>query len=275
MPRPSSSTGCCGAARCLRERSQAEQHDAQPNLARVRCVESIAPSFPGRRAPPSVLVVQSTSAAKAKTPVQRLDGCYFAYLPTTAVPGNFRPSFHRCIEGSHDPRRSPACYCCWPRASARPAAAADTIGGRVFADDDGDGMFDAGESGIADVAVSNGRIVTRTDAAGAYRRPCSAARPSSSSSPRHGAPPGAPIACRCSGGSNRWRGRRRSSTADCRTGQLRHGSIFALQREPRREGDLDVLVFGDPQPKIDDRCRLLRSRHRRAAGRAGTRRGSA
>ncbi len=45
--------------------------------------------------------------------------------------------------------------------------------GVVFLDEDGDGRLSAGEPGIADVTVSNGRDVTRSDRAGYYRLPVS------------------------------------------------------------------------------------------------------
>lgn len=42
------------------------------------------------------------------------------------------------------------------------------ISGIVFADENGDGRHDAGETGVADVLVSNGRDIVRTDARGRY-----------------------------------------------------------------------------------------------------------
>ncbi len=53
---------------------------------------------------------------------------------------------------------------------ARPAEAG-TVRGVVFSDDDADGVRDASESGVAGVAVSNGRDVVVTDASGAYSVP--------------------------------------------------------------------------------------------------------
>ncbi len=46
---------------------------------------------------------------------------------------------------------------------------AETARGTVFEDGNGNGVRDAGEPGIADVAVSNGRDVVTTDADGTYR----------------------------------------------------------------------------------------------------------
>ncbi len=50
-----------------------------------------------------------------------------------------------------------------------PAAAAETVGGLVFDDRNGDGMHQDTEPGVAGVAVSNGLDVVETDAAGRYR----------------------------------------------------------------------------------------------------------
>ena len=49
-----------------------------------------------------------------------------------------------------------------------PAAVAEKAGGRVFEDLNGNGQLDSGEPGIADVRVSNGRDVVRTDSTGTY-----------------------------------------------------------------------------------------------------------
>jgi len=51
------------------------------------------------------------------------------------------------------------------------AAAAATADGLVFADDNGNGLRDPAERGLAGVAVSNGRDVLRTDAAGRWQLP--------------------------------------------------------------------------------------------------------
>jgi hypothetical protein len=50
---------------------------------------------------------------------------------------------------------------------------AQTLTGTVFDDRDGDGRQDRGESGIADVALSNGRVLVSTDAHGRCRLPVS------------------------------------------------------------------------------------------------------
>ncbi len=46
-----------------------------------------------------------------------------------------------------------------------------TVTGRVFHDENGNGIVDAGEAGIANVLVSNGLDVVRTDTAGRYELP--------------------------------------------------------------------------------------------------------
>src|SRR3546814_13983269 len=50
-------------------------------------------------------------------------------------------------------------------------AVAQASGGRVFEDGNGNGVREAGEAGIAGVAVSDGRQVVRTDAQGRYALP--------------------------------------------------------------------------------------------------------
>lgn len=121
--------------------------------------------------------------------------------------------------------------------------------GVVFADADGDGRHDPGEAGVADVKLSNGRDLVATDAQGRYRLPLRAGdtvfliKPPQAELPRgadgmpqfwkHHFPQGSP-ALRYGG---------------IATTRVEHGD-FALRlvaREAKQE--LDVLVFGDPQPK--------------------------
>ena len=52
------------------------------------------------------------------------------------------------------------------------SAGADTARGIVFKDINGNGARDPGEKGLADVAVSNGRVVVRTDSKGRWQLPC-------------------------------------------------------------------------------------------------------
>ncbi|AMV37681.1 calcineurin-like phosphoesterase C-terminal domain-containing protein [Planctomyces sp. SH-PL62] len=59
-----------------------------------------------------------------------------------------------------------------PKPTPAPAApAGQTATGLVFHDKDGDGVRDEGEPGLADVRVSNGRDVVRTDDSGRYTLP--------------------------------------------------------------------------------------------------------
>ena len=128
-------------------------------------------------------------------------------------------------------------------------AAAQLPGGMVFEDGNGNGVHDAGEPGIAGVAVSDGRRVVRTDAQGRYALPMLAGRtifvvqPAGWSVPK-GAD-GLPAF---------W------FQQPLRAGSgLRHGGLpagppqsrvdFPLRRAEADDADLDVLVFADPQPK--------------------------
>ncbi|MBE2210011.1 MAG: calcineurin-like phosphoesterase family protein [Xanthomonadaceae bacterium] len=108
--------------------------------------------------------------------------------------------------------------------------------GFVFEDRDGDAMRDAGEPGLPDIAVSNGRDIVRSDAQGRYRLEADAGgfvfviKPAGFSI--HGRDDGMP---------DHWRADGLPAACD-----------FALQREqppPLRDKGLRVLVFGDPQPK--------------------------
>src|SRR3546814_19455828 len=56
-------------------------------------------------------------------------------------------------------------------------AVAQAPGGTVFEDGHGNGVRDAGEAGLAGVAVSDGRQVVRTDAPGRYALPRPAGQP--------------------------------------------------------------------------------------------------
>ena len=116
--------------------------------------------------------------------------------------------------------------------------------GNVFEDRNGNGVRDAGEPGLADIAVSNGRDIVRTDARGDYRLP-----------PREGAeifvikPAGHRAASRADGlpdvwRSDAWQADPAMPAATC--------APIALRKEafpPLREQGLRVLLFGDPQPK--------------------------
>ncbi|WP_242107318.1 calcineurin-like phosphoesterase C-terminal domain-containing protein [Luteimonas aquatica] len=111
------------------------------------------------------------------------------------------------------------------------AAQAEGIGGTVYEDGNGNGRRDPGERGIAGVAVSNGREIVRTDAQGRYALQARAGLPVFVVKP---------AGWRVAAGAE-------DLPAFWREGPA--GADFALRRAPPREGDLDVLVFADPQAK--------------------------
>ncbi len=126
------------------------------------------------------------------------------------------------------------------------AASARDCRSHVFLDTDGDGVFDAGERGVRNVAVSDGVHIVRTDGSGRYRLK---ARPGRSLFVIK--PPGFDLPRRADGLSDRFAsqtgftglkygGVRRSDSA-CRD--------FALLPQADDGSPLSVLVFGDPQPK--------------------------
>lgn len=125
--------------------------------------------------------------------------------------------------------------------------------GRVFDDANGNGVFDAGEKGIASVAVSNGRDVVRSDNTGNYILHVEAGQTVFVIKPvdwhvtsgdaglplfwRHHVPEG---------------GARLKYGGITPTGPLPVSIDFPLRRasaHQRSKEDLEVLVFGDPQPK--------------------------
>lgn len=152
---------------------------------------------------------------------------------------------------------------------------ATAIEGRVFLDTDGDGQPGAAEPGIADVAVSNGRAVVRTDPQGRYGidlvdgetlfviKPAGYAVPSDARGlPRfwsHQTPAGSPVTLRYGG----------------LPAQQAQADFSLLPASAAAGGDaLDLLVFGDPQPKtltdVDyyrrDIVEPLRGRHTATLG---------
>ncbi|MEO6364832.1 MAG: metallophosphoesterase N-terminal domain-containing protein, partial [Luteimonas sp.] len=124
--------------------------------------------------------------------------------------------------------------------------------GRVFDDANGNRTFDAAEQGIAGVAVSNGRDIVRTDRAGNYTL-----RVQQGQTLFVIKPAGWRVATGSAGLPLFWR-----HHAPERGPMLKFGGIpqtgalpalidFPLQRAPLPvpAGALNVLVFGDPQPK--------------------------
>ena len=131
--------------------------------------------------------------------------------------------------------------------AAAPAIALD-CSGRVVLDRDGDGRAGAREPGIGGVKVSDGLVFARTDASGRYEfvtapgRTVHVVKPAGYAAPARadGLPatwfhlsPATPVALRYGG--------LRTHAPACRD--------FALRRASKRRPALDVLLFGDPQPK--------------------------
>ena len=113
-----------------------------------------------------------------------------------------------------------------------PAAAAAQVSGTVFEDANGNGIRDAGERGIAGVAMSNGRVIERSANDGSY---AIAARPD-----------GIVFAIKPP---DRGFGRRGNGMpAFWREGD---GPRFDVPLSPRRQlrGPMQVLLFTDPQVK--------------------------
>jgi len=128
-------------------------------------------------------------------------------------------------------------------------AAADELRGTVFVDSNGDGERDAGESVRAGVSVSNGREIALTDADGRYTL-----------SLRDGdtvfviKPAGADLPRRADGMPAFWKHHFPNGSPRLRYGGIAATRIddgdFALRPAIRESTEqLDVLVFGDPQPK--------------------------
>jgi hypothetical protein len=127
-----------------------------------------------------------------------------------------------------------------------------TLRGTVYLDANRNDMRDAGERGVANVAVSNGSDVVRTDAEGRYALPIAdgqsvfVIKPASYALPN--GPNGLPMF---------WRNLETKGSPPLKyggikpTGPLPKQIDFALLPEAKRDPQalLDVLVFGDPQPK--------------------------
>ncbi|WP_415001813.1 calcineurin-like phosphoesterase C-terminal domain-containing protein [Arenimonas sp.] len=118
----------------------------------------------------------------------------------------------------------------------------------VFEDRNGNGLRERGERGIPGVTVSDGVRIATTDRVGRYSLP-----PVSGRTLFVVKPAGYRPHRREDGLPDTW-----INWQDTPGPALRYGGVpaapmqcksFALQREPRRAKPLDVLVFGDPQPK--------------------------
>ncbi len=140
---------------------------------------------------------------------------------------------------------------CALMSSAMAGEASQTLRGTVYLDANRNGVRDAGERGVANVAVSNGSVVSRTDAQGRYTLPIAdgqtvfVVKPAGYTLPngRNGLP-------------LFWRNLQSKGSPPLKyggiaaTGPLPNRIDFALLPQAARAADaLDVLVFGDPQPK--------------------------
>lgn len=135
------------------------------------------------------------------------------------------------------------------------ASASDLQHGSVFADGNGNALRDAGEPGIAGVALGNGRDVVRSDVQGRYALPIApgqvifAIKPAGWQVPS--GPDGLPVF---------WHRHALDSTASrsrsgdpAPAGATRRDIDFALREAPvtphRRQAGLRVVVMADPQVK--------------------------
>lgn len=128
-------------------------------------------------------------------------------------------------------------------------AAAQTPGGTVFEDGNGNGVRDAGEPGVAGVAVSNGREVVRTDGQGRYALPMPAGETVFVVQPA-----GWTVPAGADGLPAFWFQQPLATASGLRHGGLPAGAPrsrvdFPLRRAATNDSGLDVLVFADPQPK--------------------------
>lgn len=138
-----------------------------------------------------------------------------------------------------------------PAAAWAQSPASSCAGGSVFEDRNGNGRRDPGEPGLAGQRVSDGRRIVLTDAKGRYALP-----------PREGSsqflikPAGYRLAARADSGlPDYW-----LNVAPSESPPLKYGGMAAAapacrdyalipERTAARGGELDVLVFADPQTK--------------------------
>jgi hypothetical protein len=134
-------------------------------------------------------------------------------------------------------------------AQAGKAVPAQRVSGIVYLDADGDGRRERGDPPVADVKVSNGREVVATDARGRY-----AIEVRAGDTLFVIKPPGADLPRRADGLPEFWKHHFPSGSPPLRYGGIARSRIrsgdFALRPATRTHTQpLDVLVFGDPQPK--------------------------
>lgn len=141
--------------------------------------------------------------------------------------------------------------CSMAVAASPPALAsgsdARTLSGTVFDDRDGDGRRDPDEPGLAGVAISNGRALATTDAAGRYRiavAPGQTVFPIKPAGWRlPGDDPARPLV---------WRHVPSRTAPTLKYGGIRTGPAprrfdVGLRRAPAGDGRLDLRLFADPQ----------------------------
>ncbi len=111
------------------------------------------------------------------------------------------------------------------------------IEGLVFDDRNGNGVFDKTESGLPNIVVSNGEVITRTDAKGRWML-----YPSQSTVVFVIKPDGWQVPLAADDLPNFW--------IDVHSEKAQRGIAFALQKTKKpTKADLSLLMFGDPQPK--------------------------
>ena len=130
--------------------------------------------------------------------------------------------------------------------------------GRVFLDRDGDGRADRGEPGVADVAVSDGVRLFRTDGRGRFDF-----RVADGTTVFLIKPAGYAAATRSDGLPDTWRNLRRAPGPVLTFGGLpaqRRPACgdFALRSAPARTEPLEVHLSGDPQLKIPEQVDFYR-----------------
>lgn len=135
------------------------------------------------------------------------------------------------------------CFCILGFSSTSALALPPVIDGLVFDDRNSNGVQDKSEPGISGIAVSDGQAITRTDAKGRWQLV-----PSEASIAFVIKPDGWQVPMDSSGLPDFW--------IDLHSEKASRGIAFALQRvkrtadKPKTEDrKLDLLVFGDPQPK--------------------------
>lgn len=125
------------------------------------------------------------------------------------------------------------------------------VSGLVFDDRDGDGRRDPREPGVRDVLVANGGSLLRTDAKGRF--PLNAEPGAGTGIVFVIKPAGWRLSRRDNGLPDFWRFRGEARGTSLKFGGLTQLPVacpeFALRRDPRKAGELEVLLFGDPQPK--------------------------